>query len=168
MENWRQWLEIYWLEVLSGLLVTQLLVLIWCVVATIRLGRHKQTLKKLIEPVQDQTLKKILASKSVDEEELLGYLYHLDESTRRLKGKVGLVRYNAIGERASDMSFSMAFLDERSDGVVISSLFSHHGQSYIYAKPVENGSSTYRLSKEEEQAIQQAMESSVEMRETAK
>jgi hypothetical protein len=155
------WLQVYWLEAFMGLLVTQCLLLLCCIGIMVRLSRQKQTLEKLIQPAQELSLRKILASESIDEAELLGYLYHLDESARTLKGQVGLVRYNAVGERASDMSFSLALLDAHKSGVVLSSLFNPQGQSYIYAKPVEKGISTYRLSKEEEQAIQQAIQNRV-------
>ncbi|PTM56893.1 DUF4446 family protein [Desmospora activa] len=162
METWLNWLQTYWLEVLLILVIMQLLVGMWCVVTTIRLHQQKQLIKKLLEPARENTLKTILASDRADQDTVLGYLYHLDESARRLKGNIGLVRYNAIGEQASDMSFSLALLDEYQDGVVISSLFSHQGQSYIYAKPVEKGDSSYRLSKEERQAIQRAIKPTVE------
>lgn len=162
MGNWLDWLQIYWMEVLLSLVVMQLFVGIWCLVTTIRLSKQKRLINKLLAPSRENTLKAILASKDTDRDEVLGYLYYLDESAKRLKGNIGLVRYNAIGERASDMSFSLALLDENRDGVVISSLFSHQGQSYIYAKPVEKGDSSYRLSKEEKQAIQQAIEPAVE------
>lgn len=65
---------------------------------------------------------------------------------------VGVVRYNPFPEMGGNMSFSMALLDARSNGVVISVLNDRQG-SRVYGKPVEAGASTQKLSDEEQQAI---------------
>ncbi|MEW9107481.1 DUF4446 family protein, partial [Paenibacillus sp.] len=72
---------------------------------------------------------------------------------KKMKSHVGIQRYNAFAERGSDLSFSIAWLNEEQDGVVITSI---HGRehSYVYAKPVEKGQSTYSLSPEEKKAIE--------------
>jgi hypothetical protein len=69
---------------------------------------------------------------------------------------IGLVRFNPFEDTGSDQSFAIALLDDRRDGVVISSL---HGRSNtrVFAKPVEGGASTHTLSDEETQAIRIAV-----------
>ena len=47
-------------------------------------------------------------------------------------------------------------LDEKNNGVVLNGIYSRE-MSNIYAKPVENGKSTYTLSNEEKQAIEKAI-----------
>ena len=69
-----------------------------------------------------------------------------------VKGHVGLIKYNAFEERGSDLSFSVAIIDDYSDGVVLTSIYSREN-SYIYAKPLKQGDSTYTLSEEEKRAI---------------
>lgn len=69
--------------------------------------------------------------------------------------KVGVVRYNAFDNVGSDLSFSIAMLDNNDDGVVISSLYSRETSS-TYAKPVIGGKSKYPLSAEEIKAIDNA------------
>ncbi|HPZ04634.1 MAG TPA: DUF4446 family protein, partial [Clostridiales bacterium] len=54
--------------------------------------------------------------------------------------KVGVVRYNAFDDVGSDLCFSVAFLDNNDDGVVISSLFARES-STTYAKPIIRGKS---------------------------
>lgn len=66
--------------------------------------------------------------------------------------KVGVVRYNAFDNVGSDLSFSIALLDNNDDGLVISSLYSRDSSS-TYAKPVLNSKSKYALSAEEIKAI---------------
>ena len=71
--------------------------------------------------------------------------------------KIGIVRYNAFKDTGSDLSFALAMLDERNNGVVLNGIYSRE-MSNIYAKPVENGKSKYTISEEEEEAIQKAIE----------
>ena len=71
--------------------------------------------------------------------------------------KIGIVRYNAFKDTGSDLSFALAMLDEKNNGVVLNGIYSRE-MSNIYAKPVENGKSTYTISEEEKEAIQKAIE----------
>ncbi|KAB2953911.1 DUF4446 family protein [Heliorestis acidaminivorans] len=69
---------------------------------------------------------------------------------------VGIIRFNAFENIGSNQSFSVALLDHRGCGVVLSSLYGRE-LSQVYAKPVKEGNSTYPLTDEEKKAIQQAM-----------
>ena len=69
--------------------------------------------------------------------------------------KVAIVRYNAFHNVGSDQSFSVALLDKRDNGVVISGIFGRDA-STSYAKPVRSGASDYALTDEEERAIETA------------
>jgi len=69
--------------------------------------------------------------------------------------KVGMVRFNAFPDTGSDLSFAIALLDGEDNGVVLSSLYGR-AESRIYAKPIQGGTSTYKLSDEEKEAIQKA------------
>jgi len=70
---------------------------------------------------------------------------------------VAVERYNAFEDVGSDLSFSVAILDDRGSGVVITSLYGRN-ETRTYAKPVVNGDSRYKLSSEEVAAIRRAME----------
>ena len=72
--------------------------------------------------------------------------------------KIGLVRYNAFKDTGSDLSFTLALLDNKNTGIVLNGIYSRE-TSNIYSKPVEKGTSTYTLSDEEKQAIQKAINS---------
>jgi hypothetical protein len=68
---------------------------------------------------------------------------------------VGVLRYSAYREAGGDQSFVVALLDDRGDGVVFSSLVSRSG-TRVFAKPVAAGRSSFALTAEEEQVIEQA------------
>lgn len=81
----------------------------------------------------------------------------IDRDLRKCIQKVGIVRYNAFKDVGSDLSFALALLDEQNNGIVLNGIYSRE-MSNIYAKPIENGKSTYVVSEEEALAIQKAME----------
>ena len=90
--------------------------------------------------------------------EIVTYIKNLDEGLEKCIKKVGIVRYNAFKDTGSDLSFTLALLNEKDNGVVLNGIYSRE-MSNIYAKPVENGKSTYTLSEEEQEAIKRAVES---------
>lgn len=74
--------------------------------------------------------------------------------------KIGVVRYNAFDNVGSDLSFSIAFMDNNDDGVVLTSLYTRDSSS-TYAKPVSAGKSKHALSAEEIKAIDLARKTHV-------
>jgi hypothetical protein len=77
----------------------------------------------------------------------------------RLDGAVafhGLVRYDAYNEMSGRQSTSIALLDSRGSGVVISSIH-HRDQARLYAKQVVAGRAELELSPEEEEAMRAAL-----------
>lgn len=67
-----------------------------------------------------------------------------------------LIRYDAYGEMSGQQSSSLALLDSRRSGVVISSIL-HRDQARIYMKPVLLGEAEIELSPEESQAVEAAL-----------
>ena len=90
--------------------------------------------------------------------EISQYIKNLDEDLTKCIQKVGIIRYNAFKDTGSDLSFTLALLDENNNGVVLNGIYSRE-MSNIYPKPVQNGQSSYTLSAEEKQAINKAIES---------
>lgn len=82
------------------------------------------------------------------------------EAETRLDGAVAyraLVRYDAYGEMSGHQSTSIALLDAKRDGVVLSSIL-HRDQARLYAKRVEGGVGELELSPEEQEAVRIALE----------
>lgn len=77
----------------------------------------------------------------------------------RLDGAIahrGLVRYDAYNEMSGRQSTSLALLDARGSGVVISTIH-HRDQARLYAKQVVEGHGQLQLSPEEEEAVRVAL-----------
>jgi hypothetical protein len=80
---------------------------------------------------------------------------------RRMAGAVqhvGVVRFDAFRDMGGLMSFAVALLDDRGNGIVMSSIYGR-SESRTYTKPVVERGSTYELSPEEKEAIRLAMQS---------
>ncbi len=95
------------------------------------------------------------ASAARQTERLSGRVDRLAETTQRSLQRVALVRYDAFREMGGHLSFSLALLDARQDGVVISVLNDREG-ARAYAKPISGGRSTFTLSEEELRAVGEA------------
>ena len=65
---------------------------------------------------------------------------------------VAVVRYDAFGDMGGRLSFSAAVIDDRGDGLVVSSIHAR-GESRTYAKGVVAGASDATLTPEEQQAL---------------
>lgn len=94
--------------------------------------------------------------------ELEKYLKHAESRLRGSVQGIGVVRFNPFASgQGGNQSFSCAFIDERGNGVVFSTLYARDRVG-VYAKPVENGASSFELSDEEKEAIERAKKSVAE------
>ncbi len=83
----------------------------------------------------------------------------LGVAEERLDGAIaysGLVRYDAYNEMSGRQSTSIALLDARRNGVVLSSIH-HREQARLYAKLIRDGEGELQLSPEEAEAVGQAL-----------
>jgi len=69
--------------------------------------------------------------------------------------KVGLIRFNPFNETGGDHSFSIALLNGKNTGFVLTGLHTRE-RTRIYIKRIEKSKSKYELSKEELKAIDKA------------
>jgi hypothetical protein len=83
----------------------------------------------------------------------------MTEAERRIDRSVthtSLVRYDAYGEMSGRQSTSVALLDSRRSGVVVSAIH-HRDQARVYVKHMHDGASEVELSPEEIEAVETAM-----------
>ena len=146
-----------------------LLVLIILLVFAVRLRRATRRYAELVRDTRGGSLDQVLeahiervASVSRELEDLRQLYRALVDRTQGTLQHIGMVRYNPFEDTGSDQSFAIALLDDRRDGVVISSLHAREG-TRVFAKPVEAGASRHSLSPEEAQAIQIAIEGTQSM-----
>jgi hypothetical protein len=155
------------LAIVVGLLALLLLILLLAVLLLgARVGRATRAYREVVRDPDHggRSLHDLLAgnasaieraSERMAEMEAMHGL--IDARTRRSLQHIGMVRFNPFEDTGSDQSFAIAMLDDRRDGIVISSL---HGRSNtrVFAKPVADGGSPHNLSDEEAEAIRIAVE----------
>lgn len=137
-----------------------------CFVWLGRLSRHLNKLRRLsvqlhagnAEENLPQALERLIERVEQTEERqhtLKEKVRLTDQTLKRLKGNVGVVRFNAFMNEGSDLSFSIAVIDDEETGFVLTSIYGRD-ESRVYAKPLEKGESIYNLTNEEKEAILEA------------
>ncbi len=88
--------------------------------------------------------------------ETMEYCKKLDQEISLCIKKIGMVRYSAFKDTGSDLSFALALLNDNNDGVILNGIYSRE-MSNIYAKEVKEGRTNSKLSEEEMQALEIAL-----------
>ena len=148
--------------ILFGIIIILLLAFIVLLGKVIGLNkRYKKFMVKLGEgkDIQEDLENYMYRVERVEKQnaDILNQINGLDKDLEGCIQKVGILRYSAFQDTGSDLSFTLALLDEHDDGVVFNGIYSRE-MSNIYAKPVENGKSKYTLSEEEQEAIKRAID----------
>lgn len=156
--------SIPWLNEANLLLEIINVILLGCgIIFYIKISLKLRKYRFLSKGNEDKNLEEILLATSEREEVTRQGLNKLEERFVNNMAKedkhiqnCGLVRFQAFQNTGGDLSFALALLDAHGNGVVLSSLFGRD-ESRVYCKPVEEGKSTYPLSKEEQKAIEIAI-----------
>jgi hypothetical protein len=93
------------------------------------------------------------------EESIEHFERRMGEVEQRIDGCVAyrsLVRYDAYNELSGQQSSSIALLDARKSGVVLSSIV-HRDQARLYVKQLQGGEAEHELSPEEQEAVDTAL-----------
>ena len=100
--------------------------------------------------ISDQVKKMSFLEKKTGE--MLAEIQNIKESSRKMIQKANIKRYNPFQELGSDQSFTISLLDGNNNGLLVTGLHSREGVR-VYAKPVEKGTSRYKLSNEEQEIL---------------
>ena len=144
--------------------------LIWVVVLAVKLRRVRAAQRTILGDAETD----IAAHAASLQEAFVQLRDWVEEVASGLEGRVSgaehrmdgcishtsVVRYDAMNELSGQQSSTVALLDERRTGVVISSIL-HRDQARLYVKRVQDGNPEYELSPEEQQAVEAAMSSPV-------
>lgn len=156
-------IESYQMYIIMGLAIAVILLFILVLVCFSALGRVEKRHRKLMRGIDNKNIEEIINSymNKIDVVEKEGQnikqLYNNMDS--KLKGciqKVALFRYRAFEDVGSDLSFSIALLDEINNGIILTGIFGR-SESTTYAKPVDSGISRYELSQEESRVLAEAI-----------
>lgn len=149
------------------LLVLTILIFIALIVfisVNIKMSRLNKRYRKMMAGMDNVNVERLLLGHIEEVRQAVTKVNKLDEECRQLNAistttiqNVGLVRFNAFEDTGSDLSFALALLDQKKNGVVLSSIYGRN-ESRIYAKPIVDGQSTYHLTDEEKAALNKSLE----------
>jgi len=138
------------------IVIIVLLIIVW-----VQLNHARKSYRKMINGGRPENVEQLIIALQNNLQQLekqneshKNEIIQIKRESLKMKSHIAVNRYNAFAEGGSDLSFSIAFMDEEQDGVVLTGI---HGreQTFVYAKPVEKGQSSYNLSPEEKLVIQQ-------------
>lgn len=132
---------------------------VWVLVLTFVLGWVFFYFQRLSKGVEKGNLLKVLDSVLKDQEDLTISLKEFKKQVTEFATagqlhiqKVGILRFNPFKEMGGDHSFSLALLNGKDTGFVITGLHTRE-RTRVYLKSVKKGKSDLELSKEEKKAL---------------
>ena len=150
--------------VIGGIVLLLILSLAVFIRLNIKMSRLNRKYERMMAGVEHGNLETVLMAHLDDVRQAKKDILNLSERCDALRGQltacvqqVGVVRFNAFEDTGSDLSYAVALLDNKKNGVIFSGLFGRN-ESRTYAKPILNGESTYLLSDEEKAALSKAFE----------
>jgi hypothetical protein len=114
------------------------------------------SLRADLDATRSETATGVQAGHSALNRHLAHIEAQVEADTARALRNVALVRYDAFDDMAGRMSFSLALLDDRGDGVTLTAI-AGRSDTRVYAKGVHAGAGEHDLSPEEVQAVGAAM-----------
>lgn len=141
--------------IVIGLSLLVILLIILVVTLYSSVNKLEKKYKRLMRGVNNANLEEALVeyidmvekSNNISEE-IKGKLDDVNSRIDNCVQKVSTVRYKAFDDVGSDLSFSIAILNNNNNGVIITGIYGRN-ESTTYAKPIDKGISRYDLSEEE-------------------
>ena len=135
---------------------------VWLIILTVALFLQIRFFRKLMKGTKERELvkilNKILETQDKNSDEITSIkkeVARLDEEGYLHIQKIGFIRFNPFKEIGGDHSFSLAVLDGKDTGFVITGLHTRE-RTRIYAKAIKKGKSEVELSSEEKKALEKA------------
>lgn len=163
LENIINMINEYSALIVIGLLIITILLFVIILMLMSSVNKLEKKYRKMMRGVNNKNLEEFINSKVDDIESALinseKSLEDCEKVRQEVKGcvnKVAIMRYKAFEDVGSDLSFSIAILDDYNDGVLITGIYARN-DSTTYAKPVDKGISRYDLSEEEIHVLNEAI-----------
>lgn len=118
-------------------------------------GQKGQSLEKVIQDMQNR-----LNSHNAQAVKNSNDINNLSNRLRSRIRNVSTLRFKPFEDAGSNQSFAIAMIDDESNGVVLSSLYTRDRMS-VFAKPIKSGKSEYELTNEEKSVLESAKQETI-------
>ncbi|WP_138204193.1 DUF4446 family protein [Haloimpatiens lingqiaonensis] len=144
-----------------GIIILILFIMIF--VAFKSISKMEKKIRKLTRGVDNKNIEQVIETYfdkidvSKEKVDTLEENYKvLNEQLKNCVQKTAIKRYKAFENVGSDLSFSIALLNEYNSGMIITGIYGRE-DSVVYAKPIDRGISRYDLSEEEDEVLNSAI-----------
>jgi len=148
--------------IVLGLGGLSLLLLIWNTINSINGAKTKKKLEQLLRGSNSDDIERAILDNIERAESAAAKVIEMEKKMTEMKTqlencvqRVDIVRYNAFSDTGSDLSYSLALLNNKNDGLLLTGIYGRN-ESYTYAKPINEGESKYALSDEETEVLRKA------------
>lgn len=149
--------------IIIGLLVITLVLIILYIINLCKLKKLYRAYDRFMrgkdmESMEDVIIKQFARLDYLEEsdKEKRHQINEIFQNLQTVYQKTGLVKYDAFREMSGELSYALALLDKKNNGVLINSMYSREG-CYSYVKNIVGGKSSINLSEEEEEALKIAV-----------
>ncbi|QAT41552.1 DUF4446 family protein [Clostridium sp. JN-9] len=146
-----------------ALVIVVIIMILMIIILFNALGKLERKYKKFMRGTDNKNIEELILKyfdnidKVKEDTEDVKELYKsLNQKVENCIQKVSLIRYRAFEDVGSDLSFSIAILDSKNNGFILTGIYGRN-ESTTYAKPIDEGLSRYELSQEEKQVLLDAM-----------
>jgi len=158
-------LKEYLVFIVCGVAAFSIILLIMLIVSLVKIRKLNKKYSLFMNGKNAESLEDVILKRFSEIDELKfsdrvnkSDIKRIDENLMVTFQKVGMVKYDAFKEMGGKLSFSLALLNSRNDGLVLNSMHSREG-CYTYIKEIVKGESFIVLSEEEKEALDQAIRS---------
>lgn len=147
----------------SFLYIFVVIILIWITILSVVVFRMTAHYNRLTMGITSATLKQVLVEligkyekTGRDIQSIYKTIDELSKDGKLHLQRLGIVRFNPFSDTGGSQSFTIAILDGKDNGIIMTSLYARTGNRW-YIKHIKLGSSEdVELSKEEQSAIKKA------------
>lgn len=163
MESLRSIISTYYIEFIIGLSIISILLVLFIIISQYKTSKLVKKYKKLVNGKDGSNFEDLLLNINKDINDMNIDINLIEKNINELETKlsfairkVGFMRYSAFDDMGSQLSFSIALLDDYKNGFVITSIYGREN-NITYGKPIKNGTSNIPLSAEELIVIDRAI-----------
>lgn len=149
-----------------GVGVVSIIILIFVIILAVKQAKLVKKYKKFMTGASGENLEAQVISRFTDIDNLKADTKVMNDELIKVKDnllvtyqKVGVVKYDAFKEMGGKLSFVLALLDKKNNGILINSVHSSREGCYTYLKEIIKGESFLELSEDERKALNQALNS---------
>lgn len=163
MQNVIDIISEYQLYIVIALILLVLLLMILVIIAYSSLNKVEKRYRRLMRGINNKSLEELLIQYLDNAQEAIKISTDARAENEYIRSqlqsclkKFAVKRYKAFEDVGSDLSYSIALLNDKNDGVILTGIFGRQ-ETTSYAKPVDKGISRYDLSEEEKEVLKNAI-----------